>query len=182
MWICFISLFVDNSYIFGNIFIILLLRLQIPRRRGRNSSVGITTRYGLGYPGIESRLGRDFPHPSRPALGACPASFTMGTGSFPKVKRLGRGVDHPLPSSAEVEGRVELYIYFHYGPSWPVLGRTLPLHLPIPRRCKVFRTVLPKIQLFNEIQRTCKLHKGQQKHQLYMRHTIHTGQQKTQWT
>jgi hypothetical protein len=36
---------------------------------GRDSSVGIATRYGLDSPGIESRWGRDFPHPSRPALG-----------------------------------------------------------------------------------------------------------------
>jgi hypothetical protein len=36
---------------------------------GRESSVGIATRYGLDGPGIESRWGRDFPHPSRPALG-----------------------------------------------------------------------------------------------------------------
>jgi hypothetical protein len=36
---------------------------------GRNSSVGIATRYGMGGPGIESRWGRDFLHPSRPALG-----------------------------------------------------------------------------------------------------------------
>jgi len=28
----------------------------------------ITTRYGLDGPGVESRLGRDFPHLSRPAL------------------------------------------------------------------------------------------------------------------
>ena len=35
-------------------------------RRGRDSSVGIATRYGLDGPGIESRCGRDFPHPSRP--------------------------------------------------------------------------------------------------------------------
>jgi hypothetical protein len=28
--------------------------------------------------------------------GAYPASYTMGTGSLPGVKRLGRGVDHPL--------------------------------------------------------------------------------------
>ena len=35
----------------------------------KDSSVGIATRYGLGGPGIESRWGRDFPHPSRPALG-----------------------------------------------------------------------------------------------------------------
>ena len=36
---------------------------------GRGSSVGIATRYGLDGPGIESRWGRDFPHPSSPALG-----------------------------------------------------------------------------------------------------------------
>ena len=36
---------------------------------GRDSSVGIATRYGLYGPGIESRWRRDFPHPSRPALG-----------------------------------------------------------------------------------------------------------------
>ena len=35
----------------------------------RDSSVGIATRYGLDGPGIEPRWGRDFPHPSRPALG-----------------------------------------------------------------------------------------------------------------
>ena len=36
---------------------------------GRDSSVGIAARYGLDGPGIESRWGRDFPPPSRPALG-----------------------------------------------------------------------------------------------------------------
>jgi hypothetical protein len=51
----------------------------------------------------------------------------MGTWSFPGVKRPGRGADHPPSSSAEVEGRVELYIYSPSGPSWPVLGRILPL-------------------------------------------------------
>jgi hypothetical protein len=35
----------------------------------------------------------------------------MGTGSFPWVKRPGLGVDHPPPSSAEVEGRVELPLW-----------------------------------------------------------------------
>ena len=34
--------------------------------------------------------------------GAHPASCTMGTGSFPGVKWLGRGADHPPPSSTEV--------------------------------------------------------------------------------
>jgi hypothetical protein len=36
---------------------------------GRGSSVGVAARYGMDGPGIEFRWGRDFPHPSRPALG-----------------------------------------------------------------------------------------------------------------
>jgi hypothetical protein len=58
----------------------------------------------------------------------------MGTGSFPGVKRPGRGVDHPPTSSAEVKERVELYLYSPSGPSWPVLGRTLILPLT-PNLC-----------------------------------------------
>jgi hypothetical protein len=34
---------------------------------GRDSAVGIATRYGLDGPGIEFRWGRDFLHLSRPA-------------------------------------------------------------------------------------------------------------------
>jgi hypothetical protein len=49
---------------------------------GRDSSVGIETRYGLDVPGIESRRWRDFLHPSRPTLGAHSASHIIGTG-FP---------------------------------------------------------------------------------------------------
>ena len=36
---------------------------------GRDSAVVIATRYGLDGPGTEARCGRDFPQPSRPALG-----------------------------------------------------------------------------------------------------------------
>jgi hypothetical protein len=53
-------------------------------------------------------------------------SYTMGTGSFPGVKRPGRGVDQPPPSSAEVKERVELYLYPTSGPSGPVIRWTLP--------------------------------------------------------
>ena len=85
-----------------------------PLEQGRDSSVGIATRYGLGRPGIESRWEWDFPHPSRPALGAHPASYTVGTVSFRGVKRPRSEVDHAPRSSAEVEGRVELYLYYKY--------------------------------------------------------------------
>ena len=35
---------------------------------GWDGSVGIATGYELDGPGFKSRWGRDFPHPSRPAL------------------------------------------------------------------------------------------------------------------
>ena len=60
----------------------------------RDSSVGITSRYWLDGPGMESRWWC-LPHPSIPALEGHPSSYTMGTGSFPGVKRSGRGVHHP---------------------------------------------------------------------------------------
>ena len=41
------------------------------------SSVDIATLYGLDGPGIESRSRRDFPRPSRPALGFHQASCTV---------------------------------------------------------------------------------------------------------
>jgi hypothetical protein len=43
---------------------------------------------------------------------AHPASYTMGTGSFPGVKRPGRGFDCPLPSCTEVEKKLDQYLYF----------------------------------------------------------------------
>ena len=69
--------------------------------------------------------GQIFPRPSRPALGLHAASYTMDTGSFPVVKRSGRGADHPPPSSTEVEGRIELYLYSPSWSSWSVLGWSL---------------------------------------------------------
>ena len=52
------------------------------------SSVGIAADYGLDFPGIESRWGRDF-LPIQTGPGAHPASCKMGTGSFPGVEATG---------------------------------------------------------------------------------------------
>jgi len=84
--------------------------------------VGIATRCGLDGLGVESRWVRDFPHPSRPYAGTHPAFYTMGIGSFPRIKRPGRCVNHLPPSRPEVKERTELHIYSPSGPSWRVLG------------------------------------------------------------
>jgi hypothetical protein len=63
-----------------NITIILILMV------GRDSVVGIAIRYGLDGLGIESRWGRDFPHPSRPALGPTQLPVQWVPGLFPGGK------------------------------------------------------------------------------------------------
>jgi hypothetical protein len=53
-----------------------------------------------------------FSAPVQTGPGPHPASYTIRPGHFPRgVKRPGRGVEHPTPSIAEVEERVELYLY-----------------------------------------------------------------------
>jgi len=89
---------------------------------GRDITVGIVTRYGLDGPGIKSWCGARISTSVQTGPGAHPASCTVVTGSYLGVKRPGRGIDHPTPSSAKVKERVELYLYFPSGPSWPVLG------------------------------------------------------------
>jgi len=116
--------------------------LSFPRYCELGSSVGIATGYGLDGPRIESRWGRDFPHLSRPA------SCTMATGSFPGVKS-GRGVTLTLhPFKCRGKERVELYLYFPYGPyglyraAVPVQGCTLPFSMilqkliPLKLKCQ----------------------------------------------
>jgi hypothetical protein len=56
---------------------------------GRDSSVGIATHYGLDGPGIESRWGRDFQHPSRPALGPTQPPIQWVPCLFPGGKAAG---------------------------------------------------------------------------------------------
>jgi hypothetical protein len=53
---------------------------------GRDSSVGIATRYGLDGPGIESRCGRDFSHSYRPALRPTQPPIQWVPGLFPGSK------------------------------------------------------------------------------------------------
>jgi len=62
---------------------------------GRDRAVGIVTRYGLDGPVIESRLGAKYSAPVQTGPGAHPATYTMGTGSFPGLKRPVRYVGHP---------------------------------------------------------------------------------------
>jgi hypothetical protein len=71
--------------------------------------------------------------------GAHPAFSTMGTGSFPGVKRPGRSADHPPPSRAEVK-KEQSYT------STPPLGLRACYGVPLPSpvgapssatRCKV---------------------------------------------
>jgi hypothetical protein len=104
-----------------------------------HSSVGMATGCGLDGPGIESRWEARFSAPVQTAPWAHPASWVVGTGSFPGVKRPGRGVDHPTPSCAEVK-EVELYLYSLSGSSWPVTGWPLPL--PVPYQQTTHDTIL----------------------------------------
>ena len=94
---------------------------------GRDSSVGIETRYGLDGPENESRSGARFFAPSRPALGPNQPSiqWVPGYRVFPGGKAAVVWRWPPTPSSAEVKERVVLYIYSPSRSSWAVLGWTL---------------------------------------------------------
>ena len=91
---------------------------------------GYLSRYSYslraGRSGDRIPVGARFPAPVQTSPEAQPASYTTGTGSLPRVKRLGRGIDRPPQSSVEVKERVQPYLYSPSGPSWPVLGWTLP--------------------------------------------------------
>jgi hypothetical protein len=111
----------------------LLTDCYLPKTFKNDVGLGQRSQYSdslrAGRSGDSIPVGKNlFSSPVQTDRGAHPASYTMGTGSFPGVKRPRRGFDHP--TRAEVKEIVQLYLYFPFGPSWLVTGRNLPLHFP----------------------------------------------------
>jgi len=119
------------------------------------------------------RWGRDFLHPSTPALVGPPSLLCNG---YPGLSRgqNGRGVAltiHP-PSSAEVEDTVELYHYFSSSPSWPVIGWIMPLPF-------FHVTVLPYKRIANE---NSLLHRKRSLCTLTKPHSFYESQHMNGWS
>jgi hypothetical protein len=69
------------------------------------------TRYGLAVRGLNPAWGKEFLHLSITVLGTtqgCSGQVPRYRFSFPGVKQLGHGIDHPAASSTEAEETVEL--------------------------------------------------------------------------
>jgi hypothetical protein len=86
----------------------------------------------MDFPRSESRRGNSFrthlDQPTQLPIQWVPHLSRGGGG----VKQPGHGIDHPPPTSTNVQQRVELCTYSPSAPSWPVLGWTL--HLPSPQQ------------------------------------------------
>jgi hypothetical protein len=95
----------DKTYLYDRVKHISVYSLYQESIRGRDSSVGIATRYGLEGRGIESRWGRDFLQPFRPALGPTSLLYN-GFRVFLGGKAAGVWRWTPTPSSAEVKERL----------------------------------------------------------------------------
>jgi hypothetical protein len=89
---------------------------------GRDSSVGIANELRAARSGDRIPVGEIFYAPVQAGPVVHPACYTIRTGSFPKVKRPVRDVDHPPASSTEVKERVHQSLYSPSGTSWPVIG------------------------------------------------------------
>jgi hypothetical protein len=87
------------------------LRMSL-RDRGRDSSVGIVTRYWPDGPGIESRWGGNFPHPSRPPLGPTQPGLSRGLS----------GRDVAFTRHPHLAPRLKEEYSSPSGTSWLVLG------------------------------------------------------------
>jgi hypothetical protein len=74
----------------------------------RHSVFGISEFYWWDGPGIVSQWGRDFPHPSRPALGPTQLLVQWVTTLLPGAKWLWRGVvltTHPIQRRGQRKSR-----------------------------------------------------------------------------
>jgi len=85
-----------HGFIKGLIIIIIIIIIM-----GRNSADGTATHSGLDGPMTKSRWGATFSAFVQTGPVVHPASYTMGTGSFPGLKWPGRGIDRPPPSRAQ---------------------------------------------------------------------------------
>jgi len=75
---------------------------------------------------------------------------------IPRGKWPGHVADHPPPYNTEVKERIELYLYSTSGPSWPVIGCTLPL--PLSLRQKAYKYILTVLEpVISSTRRTYKI-------------------------
>ena len=129
----------------------------------RDSSDGIATGYWLGGPGIESRMGRHFPHLSRPTLGPIQPSVQWVQGFSRGKERPGRDADPSFLSSTVVKKG--------YGcTSTPPMGRTActepqclhkaALYLTLPHRqlsCNVLQVTRPLTTTIRSVRMPARL-------------------------
>jgi hypothetical protein len=88
------SLHLFSMSILINSTTVLCLRLSFilrhfPTDNLLHTEFGLSTRYGLDGPGIESRWGRGIPHPFRQALGPTQSPIQHVEGLFPETKAAG---------------------------------------------------------------------------------------------
>jgi hypothetical protein len=95
--------------------ILMFIRHSYSGPVGRESVVGIATRYELEGPGIQSRWGGEIfrTRPHRPW--GPPSLLYSGYRANPEGKSTKAWRWSSTPSSAEVKERVELYLYSPYG-------------------------------------------------------------------
>ena len=80
-----------------------------------------------GWPGNRIPVQSRFTAPvEKSTLAPTQCRIQWVPASFPGFKWPGRGVNHPPPSSAEVNERVDMCLCSPSGSLWPVLGWTVP--------------------------------------------------------
>jgi hypothetical protein len=94
--------------------------------KGRYSSVGIATCYGLDVRGSNPSWGEIFRIRPDRSWGSMSILYN-GYGVFRGGKMAGAWRWPPTLASAEVKERIELYLNSTSWPSWPVIGWTLNL-------------------------------------------------------